>query len=71
MAKAYVCDACGVAMADPYEAKMREFYVGVKFDYGHAFPCNVKTPKCKIHLCDDCYRGLHDVAARKRGADNG
>ena len=37
MAKAYVCDACGVTMTDPYEAKMREFYVGTDFDYFGAF----------------------------------
>lgn len=71
MAKAYVCDACGITMTNPYEAKMREFYVGVEFDCGHAFPCNVKTCKSKVHLCDDCYHALHEIAAEKRRADNG
>lgn len=65
MAKAYVCDACGITMTDPYEAKMREFYVGVEFDYGHAFPCNVKTCKHKVHLCDECYHALHELAERR------
>lgn len=62
MAKAYVCDACGITMKDPYEAKMRQFYVGVELDYGVAFPLNVKTIKQKVHLCADCYHALHEIA---------
>ena len=69
MAKAYVCDACGRTIANPYDAQMREFYVGVTFDYGGAFPCNVKTRKCKVHLCGECYHNLDKLA--KEGADNG
>ena len=68
MAKAYICDACGITMENPYEAKMREFYVGVEFDYGHAFPCNVKTRKFKVHLCDECYHSLNELA-REKGSD--
>ena len=67
MAKAYVCDACGQTMTDPYEAKMREFYVGVGFDYNMTFPLNVKTPKQKVHLCDGCYHSLKTIAERKEG----
>ena len=64
MAKAYACDACGMVITDPYKVKMREFYVGVEFDCGMAFPCNVKTCKSKVHLCDDCYHALHEIAKR-------
>lgn len=70
MAKAYVCDACGTTMTNPYEAKMRQFYVGVEFDYGMAFPCNVKTRKSKVHLCDECYHALKTIA-KKAGDGNG
>ena len=69
MAKVYVCDACGVTMKDPYEVKMREFFVGMEFDYGQAFPCNVKTCKQKVHLCDNCYHALREIAEQKRRAD--
>ena len=69
MAKAYVCDACGMTMTNPYEAKMRQFYVGVEFDYGTTFPCNVKTRKSKVHLCDECYRALKTIAESRMEAD--
>lgn len=69
MAKAYVCDACGATMTDPYEAQMREFYVGVMYELNFAFPHNVKTRKCKVHLCSECYHNLDKLA--KEGADNG
>lgn len=71
MAVAYVCDACGVTMTDPYEAVMREFYVGTVYDFGHFFPRNSKTPKHTVHLCADCYHGLRTVAERKERADDG
>ena len=69
MAKAYTCDACGTTITNPYEAKMREFYVGVKFDYGTAFPWNVKTPKSKVHLCEECYRSLKTSARNRRAGE--
>lgn len=65
MAKAYVCDACGETMKDPYEANMREFFVGTEADFGMIFPCNVKTFKHKVHLCDGCYHSLKTIAERK------
>jgi len=65
--KAYVCDACGITMTDPHEARMREFYVGVEFDYGHAFPKPVKVKK-KVHLCDECYHSLNEIAKNKEDA---
>ena len=39
---------------------MKEFYVGVDTDYfsGIEIPVERKR-KIKIHLCDDCYKGLH------------
>lgn len=61
--KAYVCDACGVAMTNPHEAKMREFYVGFEPFCGHMAFCNVKVKK-KVHLCDECYHSLHEIAKR-------
>ena len=70
MAKAYACDACGTTMTDPYEAKMREFYVGAEFECGMAFPCNVKTFKSKVHLCGKCYHALKTIA-RKVADGNG
>lgn len=69
MAKAYVCDACNVTMVNPYEAKMREFYVGVGYDY-HAYEINVKTAKQTVHLCDECYLALREIAARIRRKDD-
>lgn len=68
--KAYVCDACGETMKDPYEAKMRMFYIGVEFDYGYAFRRNAKTRKTKVHLCGDCYGALCEIGRAKieRGA---
>lgn len=69
MAKAYVCDACGVTMKDPFEANMREFYVGVDFDFACAFPVNVRAKKT-VHLCVDCFHGLREVAFKGRqGSD--
>lgn len=61
MAKAYVCDACGITMTDPYEAKMKEFYVAGVPDYGTIVPSDTKIKK-KVHLCDECYHALHEIA---------
>lgn len=58
MAKAYVCDACGLTMTDPHEENMREFYVGLDFD---GLLCPAKR-KVKVHLCDECYHALHEIA---------
>ena len=70
MAEAYVCGACGVTMKNPYEVKMREFYVGVRYDF-HSYEVNVRTPKQKVHLCDECYLALRAIAARIRRKDDG
>lgn len=64
MAKVYQCDACGKVMKNPYEARMKEFYVGCSFEYGHVFPSNNKRIK-RIHLCEECYDGLQKLAEDK------
>ena len=63
MAECYVCDACGVTITDPYKVKMKEFYIGCDFTEFGDFPvcCRVKK---KIHLCDECYHALHELARR-------
>ncbi len=56
----YLCDSCNKVISDPYTAKMKEFYLGVDTDYfsGIAIPVESKR-KVKIHLCDECYKGLN------------
>ena len=66
--KVYQCDACKKTITDPYEEKMKEFFVGCHFDYCGVFPENTKR-KVKVHLCDDCFKGLHLIADKKR-SDN-
>lgn len=53
---------------NPYEEKMKEFYVGCEFDYCGVFPVNSKR-KIKVDLCEDCYRGLHNIAESKRSEE--
>ena len=65
----YQCDSCKKVITNPYEAKMKEFYVGVDFDNGMYFPIN-STQKIRIHLCDDCYKNLHLIAENKRSENN-
>lgn len=71
MAKAYVCDACGRTMQNPHEAKMKKFYMGTTYEFGGAFFCPV-SQKTKVHLCDDCYHALREIAEKKKvGEANG
>lgn len=60
MAMAYVCDACGVTITDPYYARMKMFYrsrgVGI-------------SRKEKIHLCSACYSGLCKIAEEKMNSE--
>ncbi len=63
--KVYQCDACEKAIKDPYKEKMKEFFVGCHFDYCGVFPENSKR-KIKVHLCDDCFKGLHLIAEKKQ-----
>ena len=55
-----------IRISDPYTVKMKEFYLGVDTDYfsGIAIPVECKS-KIKIHLCDDCFKGLHVIAEKK------
>jgi hypothetical protein len=46
-------------MTDPHQARMKEFFVGVT---GDGFPSDVKQ-KVRIHLCDECFKGLYALAA--------
>ena len=58
--KVYECDACKKTIKDPYEVKMKEFYAGCSFENYGIFPSNDKR-KVKIHLCDDCFKGLNKI----------
>lgn len=67
--KVYRCDSCNKVISDPYTVGMKEFYLGVDdTDYfsliGIAIPVECKR-KIKIHLCDDCFKGLHVIAEKK------
>ena len=71
MANAYVCDACGITITNPHEAKMKEFYVGCSYENLCVFPSFDKR-KIKVHLCDDCYHALHEIAEKtNRRAEDG
>lgn len=69
--RVYQCDCCNKVISDPYTVKMKEFYVGVDTDYfsGIEIPVERKR-KIEIHLCDDCYKGLHLIAERKEHENN-
>lgn len=64
--RVYKCDCCEKEISDPYEQKMKEFYVGCEFDYCGVFPVNSKR-KITVDLCEDCFRGLHLIAEKKKG----
>lgn len=64
--RVYQCDSCKKTITNPYKEKMKEFYVGADFYNGMYFPIASKR-KVKIHLCDDCYKGLQLIANNKRG----
>lgn len=66
--KVYQCDACGITIKDPYEAKMKEFSVVLDDDFKGTFLVTCKS-RVKIHLCEECYRGLHIIAEMKRSDD--
>ena len=68
MAKVYMCDACGITMKDPHEAKMKEFGMGLTYEFGEMLFIPV-TQKTKVHLCDDCFHSLREIAKNKRVGD--
>lgn len=65
--RVYQCDSCNKVISNPYTVKMKEFYLGVDIDClsGIAIPVKIKR-KIKIQICDDCYKGLHVIAERKK-----
>ena len=66
--KVYECDSCKKIIQDPYEVKMKEFYVGCSFETWGVLPSNDKR-KVKIHLCDDCFKSLNKIAKDKAVED--
>lgn len=66
--KTYVCDCCNTIISDPYEVKMKEFYLRTKFDFGGAYPVET-TDRRKIHLCGNCFNNLKNIANKKGGAE--
>lgn len=58
----YQCDCCEKVISEPYTVKMKEFYVRVDTDClgGIEIPIESKR-RIKIHLCDECYKGLHVI----------
>lgn len=68
--KTYICDSCGRVMSNPYRENMKEFYVDFFAHEGNGvLPCNCKR-KVKIHLCENCYRGLYSIAEKVRSENN-
>nr|DAE97502.1 MAG TPA: Protein of unknown function (DUF2757) [Caudoviricetes sp.] len=68
----YQCDCCEKVISDPYTVKMKEFYLGMMdtdSSSGIVIPIDSKR-KIEIHLCDDCYKGLHLIAERKEHENN-
>lgn len=66
--KTYICDSCERVISDPFEMKMKEFYVRCSFEVNGVLYCNSKR-KVKIHLCGDCYKGLHLIAEKVSNND--
>lgn len=62
--RVYQCNSCGRIIENPYKEKMKEFYVDADFDCGMYFPIE-HTRKVKIHLCDNCYKGLRHIAEKE------
>lgn len=58
--RVYQCDSCYKVIANPYTVKMKEFYLGVDTDCLSGIPFPVESKReIKIHLCDECYKGLN------------
>lgn len=65
--RVYQCDCCNKVITNPHSVKMKEFYVGMMdtdSSSGIVIPIDSKR-KIKIHLCDDCFKGLHLIAEKK------
>lgn len=62
--KVYQCDSCKKTITDPYEERMKEFRVACHFDPQHGvLPMHDKR-KRTVHLCKDCFYGLHYLAEK-------
>ena len=62
--KTYICDSCQRVIHEPYEMKMKEFYIGCSFELSGVFP-NPSKRKIVVHLCDECFNGLSLIAQKK------
>lgn len=62
--KVYQCDSCKKVIDNPYDVRMKEFYVAADYDNGVYFPVD-SIRKVKIHMCDECYMRLHLIAKIK------
>lgn len=60
----YQCDNCKKIIEDPFTVKMKEFYLGVDVLNGAPFPVKSRR-RIKIHLCNECYKGLNLIGAGK------
>ena len=71
MSKVYKCDCCGVTIENAHSANMREFYIGYDYDVaGGIFPVQLQLKRTtKIHLCEDCYRGLKEIGGRVKSGE--
>lgn len=70
MAEVYKCDACSVMIDRPYDVQMKEFYIGCSFESYGVVPVNSRR-KVKVHLCDECFKGLKMIARNLRRAEDG
>lgn len=62
--KVYKCDSCGVEITNPHKIGMKEFCFSVSnCDIWQVF-MPTKNRK-KVHLCEECYRGLYILAKRQ------
>lgn len=67
----YQCDSCYKIIENPYIVKMKEFYVGIDIEYFSQIGIPIESKrKIKIHLCDDCYKGLRVIAEKKERENN-
>ena len=62
--KTYVCDMCGIDIADPHSVEMKEFCFTVDNSDIHQVPTK-DTVKVKIHLCNNCFEKLKAIAKEK------
>ena len=63
--KAYLCDSCRTVITDPYDVRMKEFYIGCDYEVANSFPFPA-TCKKKIHLCEQCYTNLRNIGQKEK-----